>query len=65
MACLAGHVQVGIAGDLLVVPNMTRKAVSLPLIGMPVLGRIRMTDEARDLAVRGRRICGHVDQRGP
>ena len=65
MACLAGYVQVSIVGDLLVVPNVTSKAVPLRLVGMAILRRIRMTHEAGQLAVRGRSICRQVDQGDP
>jgi len=65
MACLTGHIQVSIVGDLLVVPNVTGEAISPRLVGMAVLRRIRVTLEAGEPTVRGRRICRNVDQRDP
>jgi hypothetical protein len=65
MACLAGYVQVSVVGDLLVVLNVTSKAVSRALVGMAILRSIRMTHEAGQLTVRGRRICRRVNQGYP
>lgn len=61
MASLAGHPQVGLVGDLLVVAGMALEAVPRRLIGMSVSSRCRVAGETGERTVRCRGVGRDVD----